>query len=102
MLKNFEDSLLTKHADWAHEAEFRFFIMDGSPEAVLVPITKRVIVGLILGPMFDPRHLRNVRAFANTFGVAHRVRWLRWTHGRAELVHVHFKPYAPRRSRPHA
>jgi Protein of unknown function (DUF2971) len=93
LLKNFEESLLTKHADWAHEAEFRFFVMDGSPDALFVPVTKDVIVGVILGPEFDAaRHLRNVRAFAETFGVSQRVRWLQWTHGRAELGRVQLMP----------
>jgi hypothetical protein len=93
LLKNFEESLLTKHADWAHEAEYRFFVMDGSPEPWRVPITKGVIVALVLGSKFDPRrHLRYVRAFAETFGVSHRVRRLQWTNGRAELVRVQTKP----------
>ena len=93
LLKNFEESLLTKHSDWSHEAEYRFFIMDGAPEPWFVPITKDVIVGLVLGSNFDPRrHLRYVRAFAETFGVSHRVRLLQWTSGCAELVRVQTKP----------
>jgi hypothetical protein len=92
LLKNFEESLLTKHADWVHEAEYRFFVMDGSPDPWRVPITKGVIVGLVLGSKFDPgRHLRYVRAFAETFGIPHRVRLLQWTSGRAELVRVQAK-----------
>jgi hypothetical protein len=86
LLKNFEQSLLTKHEDWSDEAEFRFFVMDGTPDHWTVPIAKDVIAGLIVGPQFDDvRHLRNVRAFARSFGISGRVRRLRWTHGRPEL-----------------
>ena len=97
LLKNFEGSLLTKHADWAHEAEYRFFVMDGSPAPWFVPITKGVIVGLVLGANFDPRHLRNVRAFAQTFGISHRVRMLLWASGRAGLVRMQPEPHVKER-----
>jgi hypothetical protein len=88
LLKNFEESLLTKHADWAHEAEYRFFVMDGSPSPWFVPIANEVVVGLVLGSNFDPRHLRNVRAFAQSFGISRRVRQLQWASSRAGLVRV--------------
>ena len=88
LLENFGESLLTKHADWAHEAEYRFFVMDGSQAPWLVPITEGVFVGLVLGASFDSRYFRNVRAFAKTFGISHRVRVLRWWSGRAELVRI--------------
>lgn len=92
LLKNFKESFLTKHADWAAEAEYRFFVMDGTSKPWFVPITRGVIVGLVLGSNFVPsRHLRNVRAFAKTFGISHRVRRLQWTSGRAELVRVQTK-----------
>lgn len=91
VLKNFEDSLLTKHADWAHEAEFRFLVMDGSSEPWSVPISPDVVVGLVLGPEFNLSHLRNVRAFADTFRISHRVRLLQWSSGRAQLHPVAIK-----------
>ncbi len=92
LLKNFEESLLTKHADWAHEAEFRLFVMNGSPDPWLVPITTGVLAGLVLGPSFDvDRHLRYVRAFAETFGISDKVRMLHWTNGRAHAARVQTK-----------
>jgi hypothetical protein len=66
--------------------------MDGSPEPWFVPITTGVVAGLVLGSNFDPRRLANVRAFAETFGISHRVRLLQWASGRAGLVRVQAKP----------
>jgi hypothetical protein len=89
LLGTFEESLLTKHADWAHEAELRFFVMDGTEDPWSVPIGDDVFAGLILGPWFDDRrHHRNVRAFARSFGISGRVRRLAWTHGRPQLAPV--------------
>jgi hypothetical protein len=88
LLKNFEDSLLTKHADWANEAEFRFFVMDGSSEPWRVPISGDVVVGLVLGPQFNSSHIRDVRAFADAFHISHRVRLMQWSSGRAQLYPV--------------
>jgi hypothetical protein len=86
LLRNFKESLLTKHGDWAHEDELRFFVMDGTDQPWFVPIGVGVIVGLVLGPQLHDRHLRNVRAFAHSFGISGRVRRLAWTHGRPELI----------------
>lgn len=86
LLQNFEKSLLTKHADWAHESEFRFLIMDGSPDDVFLQLPDDAVAGLVLGPRFDPKYARNVDAFVRTFGIKHRLRRLHWTHGQADLV----------------
>lgn len=86
ILKNFETSLLPKHADWGHEAEFRFLVMDGSPDDLYLQLPDDAVAGLVLGPRFDPKHARNVDAFTRTFGIKSRLRGLHWTNGRAELV----------------
>ena len=87
VLQNFEESLLTKHQDWSHEAEFRFFVMDGTDDDWVVPLSDDVVAGVIVGPRFrGVNRSRNVRAFSRSFGAAHRVRQLHWTHGRPELV----------------
>lgn len=89
LLNSYEESILTKHADWAHEAEFRFFVMDGAEGVVDVPITESAIEGVVLGPRFNSRkHLRYVAPFARDFEVVGRVRHLSWTHGRPELRRV--------------
>ena len=89
LIQNFEESILGKHADWAHEAEYRFFVMDGSEDAITVPIDESVVAGVLLGPQFDfQKHLRYVVPFARDFGIAGRVRHLTWTHGRPELTRV--------------
>lgn len=89
LLANFADSFLAKHPDWAHEQEFRFLVADGTSESLDVPISNDAVVGLVLGPAFNPRqHLRYVRTFARRFGVEGGVRALHWTCGRAELAPV--------------
>ena len=66
-------------------------MMDGSSEPWSVPILADVVVGLVLGPEFNLSHLRNVRAFADTFRISHRVRLLQWSSGRAQLHPIAIK-----------
>ena len=87
LLYNFQESLLTKHADWAQEAEFRYLVIDDSPDC-FVPITRGVIAGMILGPKFEEQHLEEVQAFASRFGIVGRVRAMKMSGGRMALRHV--------------
>ena len=57
LMQNVEHAVFTKHADWADENEYRLFVASGSLEDFYVPIGSGVIVGLVLGPCFDPANI---------------------------------------------
>jgi hypothetical protein len=87
LLERAEDLLLTKHRDWEHESEFRFFVADSSEPFFPIPIDNTVIVGLALGPKFDTRrHGRNVVPFCRDFRIRSRVCQVAWHCGNATLT----------------
>lgn len=96
IIENYKLCFLEKHADWKDEAEFRYFVLDGTATPLHVEVDAPCIAGLVVGAKFDAtKDLDCVGAFAEAFEIAHAVRLAIWARGSCDLLPVRLdRPYA--------